>query len=332
VRIVQGAMRAKARRRLIVRSIVAAGTLAAALALYVNLGHRASPLGGSTQATSTITGEELSGDVVTVHGKGAEVPFEVGGSVGVGDRVLTRSGSKAQLRLPTGTKLLVEEKTDLGVVEQGPTHVFALAVGALRADVAKLRDGERFIVRTSDAEVEVRGTAFRLARVAGGGACSGATTTRLSVFEGVVVVRFGERENRVAAGEEWNAECAGPGRAETRAREAPSSPETKAPSGPSDRASNAGAAPRGLQPINDLFAAAMDAKRRGDKQRALAALQRLEVQYPSSHLAESATVERMKILVTVDPTAAAVAARAYLDRYADGFARDLAESIVAKGR
>jgi len=63
-----------------------------------------------------------------------------------------------------------------------------------------------------------------------------------------------------------------------------SSPETKA-AGSSERVSDAPAAPiaRGLQPMNDLFAEAMDAKRRGDKSSALAALHRLETQYPSSH-------------------------------------------------
>ncbi|MEY2582066.1 MAG: hypothetical protein QOE09_1915, partial [Ilumatobacteraceae bacterium] len=98
-----------------------------------------------------------------------------------------------------------------------------------------------------------------------------------------------------------------------------------------DVAGAAGAA-RGLQPINDLFAEAMDAKRRGDKEHALKALRRLETQYPSSHLAESATVERMKMLATLDASAAAALARRYLDRYPDGFARDVAESIVAKAR
>jgi len=179
--------------------------------------------------------------------------------------------------------------------------------------LAKLRDGERFIVRTPDAEVEVRGTAFRLARVAAGAGCRGGMTTKLSVFEGLVVVRVGGRENRVAAGQEWKADCVK--RDEMPSSDVASSPETKA-AGSSERVSDAPAAPiaRGLQPMNDLFAEAMDAKRRGDKSSALAALHRLETQYPSSHLAESATVERMKILSTTDPKAAAVVARKYLDR------------------
>jgi len=326
----QNAMRAKTRRRVVVRAIAAIGTLAAGLALFIGFRHRALPP-APLEAIATITGEELSGDVVTMHGEAAEVRLTVGASVGVGDRVVTRSGAKAQLKLARGTKLVVEEKADLGIVEQGLTQVFALAAGALRADVAKLRDGERFIVRTPDAEVEVRGTAFRLARVAAGAGCRGGMTTKLSVFEGLVVVRVGGRENRVAAGQEWKADCVK--RDEMPSSDVASSPETKA-AGSSERVSDAPAAPiaRGLQPMNDLFAEAMDAKRRGDKSSALAALHRLETQYPSSHLAESATVERMKILSTTDPKAAAVVARKYLDRYADGFARDLAESLVAKGR
>jgi outer membrane protein assembly factor BamD (BamD/ComL family) len=82
--------------------------------------------------------------------------------------------------------------------------------------------------------------------------------------------------------------------------------------------------------MNDLFAEAMDAKTQGDKSRAVAALQRFETLYPASPLAESATVERMKLLASTNPKAAAAVAKRYLAHYPDGFARDVAEGIVAK--
>jgi hypothetical protein len=238
------------------------------------------------------------------------------------------------VKLSTGTKLVVEERAELGILEQGASQVFALGKGALRAEVAKLREGERFIVRTPDAEVEVRGTVFRLARVAGAAACPGGMTTILSVYEGLVVVRAGDREDRVAAGQDWKAACSGP-ETPIEEREISSQRAERPRATPSARAapeSAATSANRGLQAINDLFADAMDAKRRGDNQHALAVLGRLEVQYPSSHLAESATVERMKILASMDPTAARAVAERYLEHYPDGFARDVAESIVAKSR
>jgi outer membrane protein assembly factor BamD (BamD/ComL family) len=73
----------------------------------------------------------------------------------------------------------------------------------------------------------------------------------------------------------------------------------------------------------------MDAKAKGDKPRALSALQRFESRYPASPLAESATVERMKLLASTDPKAAAAVAKRYLAHFPDGFARDVAEGIVA---
>jgi hypothetical protein len=57
-------------------------------------------------------------------------------------------------------------------------------------------------------------------------------------------------------------------------------------------------------------------------------LQRLETLYPSSPLAESATVERMKILSTTNPKAAVAVAKRYMATYPDGFARHVAEDIV----
>jgi hypothetical protein len=40
----------------------------------------------------------------------------------------------------------------------------------------------------------------------------------------------------------------------------------------------------------------------------------------------------MKILSSFDLSAAAAVARRYLERYPDGFARDVAQGIVAKAR
>src|SRR5206468_5152867 len=74
--------------------------------------------------------------------------------------------------------------------------------------------------------------------------------------------------------------------------------------------------------LHDALPISMDAKAKGDKPRALSALQRLETLYPASPLAESATVERMKILASTNPKSAAVLAKRYLAHYPDGFARE----------
>lgn len=318
------AMRAKVRRRWLVRS--SSGVLAAAACMVAYFGYRAATQPRTlAHAAVTVTGETLSGEVMAVH-DGREVPLSPGLSFVAGDRVVAKAQSRARLELSTGTKVLVEDGGDLAIVERGQAQVFALSVGAMRADVAKLTVGERFIVRTPDAEVEARGTSFRLARIPGG-SCPQDIVTRLSVLEGVVSARALDHEDRIGAGQEWTAPCPVSSSAVVPPAALPIA--EVAPTMPDPHAAASAQAPK-LQSINDLFAEAMDAKRRGDKRQALATLVRLETQHPGSPLAESATVERLKILAILDPSAAATVARSYLAKYPDGFARSLAESILAK--
>ena len=89
------------------------------------------------------------------------------------------------------------------LVEQSQRKRFSLESGSFFAKVAKLTADERFVVATPDAEVEVRGTAFRVTIVPGDPTCAGGSPTRLEVSEGVVVVRHSGTEVRVAAGERW---------------------------------------------------------------------------------------------------------------------------------
>jgi ferric-dicitrate binding protein FerR (iron transport regulator) len=314
IRAVERAMKRKARRRLVLRAsaLVAA---AASVAIYFAVQRPAKlvPFGPTPLAA---VAEAVKGSAVTIRGSD-ERTLSSAIPVTPGDRVVARASSNARIKLSTGTTLLVEEGGDLAIVDQN--QVFSLAVGSMRADVAKLAEGQRFVIRTPDAELEARGTSFRVARVHRE-SCTGELTTKLSVYEGRVVARVRDREWSIGPGEEWMAEC------EPRVA-VPAAP----PSPPADAPPARSAAPnRGVQPMNDLFAEAMDAKAQGDKPRALAALQRFEMLYPASPLAESATVERMKLLAATNPKAAAAVARRYLVRYPDGFARDVAEGIVAK--
>ncbi|MGH7270505.1 MAG: hypothetical protein ACREJ3_08740, partial [Polyangiaceae bacterium] len=81
-----------------------------------------------------------------------------------------------------------------------------------------------------------------------------------------------------------------------------------------------------------LFAEAVAAKHRKNTRDALAGFARLLDTYPESPLAESATVERMRLLRAASPESAERVARAYLDRYPSGFARLEAEEIVTQSR
>jgi len=79
---------------------------------------------------------------------------------------------------------------------------------------------------------------------------------------------------------------------------------------------------------NNLFAEAMAARKRGDSPTAIATFERFMAKYPSSVLAESAAVERMRLLDSTDKGRAASAANDYLARYPKGFARAEAEAIA----
>jgi hypothetical protein len=251
-----------------------------------------------------------------------------GNPVGVGDRIVARTDSRAVVVLHTGTRLVVEGEGDFAIEGQGAMQLFELSAGSVRAEVAKLVSGERFIIRTRDAEIEVRGTAFRVATAPSDASCGGGTTTRVAVYEGVVAVRAAGNEARVAAGESWPAGCGA--REVAVAPSVPGSASTAVPSPPAPKPATATERTRSeLAAQNDLFDRGVEAKRRGDSSSALSAFQELLGRYPGSPLAEAASAERMKLLQAVDPARAPAAAREYLSRYPSGFARADAERIAS---
>ena len=235
------------------------------------------------------------------------------------------------------THVSVHARSDVELVLQGRTNVLRLDQGSLSARVKKLTPDERFIVRTVDAEVEVRGTVFHVNVVPSEAACGEGTTTRVSVDEGTVVVRRAGQEHAVHAGEAW------PNCPSTRAMlpspvlDASSGTHSVAtpPAGatttgiashvPAPRTSDA---PSSLGTQNDRFARAMEQKKAGDLRRAVQTLDSLLHDYPGGQLSESAFVERMKMLEGMDLARARRDAKEYLHRYPQGFARSHAETLV----
>jgi ferric-dicitrate binding protein FerR (iron transport regulator) len=330
------AIRARARQRRrtqYVAGAIAATALAAGLAVVVGHVHgERSTAVVSAVATPTPPPESVT---VVAHpvGGGADViatggPAQLaeGTVLGDGSRVVAAANGRAELAFSTGTKLTVEEGGDLTIVEDSETQLFALAGGSLRAKVAKLGPHQRFVVRTRDAEVEVRGTEFRLRVTAPDVRCSVKTTTRLDVSEGVVVVRAEGNEVRVGAGESWPrcATTSFQGGAPPAA-----TPLVAASAGAHDHLDR----PEKVDPSstlaaqNDAFSRAVAAKRRGAADEALASFDRFLVQYPGSPLAESALVEKMRLLSSRDRKSASSLARQYLASYPAGFARAEAESL-----
>jgi outer membrane protein assembly factor BamD (BamD/ComL family) len=80
-----------------------------------------------------------------------------------------------------------------------------------------------------------------------------------------------------------------------------------------------------------LLEAAELAQRGGMPTLAIERLERLIRRYPDSELAHNARVERFRVLERAGRHDDAVgAARAYLKRYPDGFAREEAENLIGE--
>lgn len=271
------------------------------------------------------------------------------------------TAGNAGLRVGFGrvTRLDLEPSSEVLYKSAEGTRRFRLLRGALNARVEKLARGQRFIVETQDAEVEVRGTAFDVA-IAPTPTCG--TSTRVAVHEGVVEVRAASGTHRLRAGESWPTACdeaaaaaapepalAAPPvsvavpapRPKSGARavdvQSPSLAETakvapEAASPPEAQPSVAASAPppprSSLVEQNDLYARAVAARRSGQPSLALELYAELTRRFPASALVESALIERVRILQKLDPGRASAEARTYLRRFPSGFARDEARAIV----
>jgi hypothetical protein len=357
-------IRARSRRR---RTLRVAGGLALAATVILAIGRLTRPAADAPAKTppsaevatlrAKAAGTPSSASVV----RGAVAsPLDPGAPIAAGDRVDVGEAGSATLELSDGSRVRTESRSELRVESLAAARRFVLTRGSMRADVHKLGAGERFVVATGDAEVEVHGTSFQVAVAEAPDDCA-STRTRVHVFEGVVAVRGLGGETKLYAGEDWPATCPTTARAPSRSADAglavapPSSPgaapsasprPAPAPEAPPSPVASAaaapgphGAAPPGAPPRegapstalaeqNRLFAEATAARRRGDAAAAIAAYERLVARHPGGSLAEAAAVERMRLLAQADRPRAREAARAYLARHPNGYARAEAEHLV----
>jgi ferric-dicitrate binding protein FerR (iron transport regulator) len=272
-----------------------------------------------------------------------------------GTQLVAPTGSEVHIDAADGTGLTLEPGGKLAVIERGATRRFALRHGAVRARGARLVAGERFIIDTADAEIEVHGTAFRVALGRPAEHCKKGPRTQVAVAEGVVSVRYEGREVKLLPGEEWPPACSAPPPASeahhvVRRAAAPhavaAAPEERPapPAVAQEKQEDEGPPPapppapaRPLPPVpasvlaaqNDLFAAALRAKRRGRPNDAIKLFNTLVRKYPESPLLESALAQRMKLLAATDSWAASQAAADYLARFPGGFARAEAHRLAA---
>jgi hypothetical protein len=232
-----------------------------------------------------------------------------------GDSVQMGPDSHAGLAFADGTRLVLSDAGHLHIDELAMARRFLLRGGHLQAHVAKLGHGERFIVDTPDAEVEVRGTVFEVS-VEPAGDCDGPKArSTVAVDEGAVWVRSGMTQVLLHPGESWTSPCQIAPTSEPDARPATTtegrSSVRSAKRGLSHRASVLDQVPTtapapahtvrapgssSLAKQNNLFSEAMAAERKGDHKAALLKLDALIGRFPNGPLLESARTERQRIL------------------------------------
>lgn len=332
---IERAIRARTRRR---RLWTFGGSVAAAAAMLLagtELTKWRQPRAGA--ATPIAINVTPSGQGAALAGKAGEERLDAPAAIESGQRIDTPADGGASLQLSTGTSMTLAGRTSFRVDSQGATQRFSLQRGELVAHVAKLGASQRFIVDTPDAQVEVRGTRFRLRVIEHAETCSTQTRTRLEVTEGVVEVRGAGRATvSVGAGETWPADCANAGQLPQSAEFPPPAARTGAAPSKREHAARSGTPSVPGQPEsvsaltaqNDLFAEGVARGRQGDTGGALRAYQELMTRFPSSALAENALVERMRLLAATPDRAAE--ARRYLARYPRGFAANEAKKLLAQ--
>lgn len=193
----------------------------------------------------------------------------------------------------------------------------ALTEGTLDLAVRKLDPGERFLVATDDAEVEVRGTVFQVEAHAG-------HVARVAVREGEVEVRHRHTVSIVAAGGEWQ-----PPQDTTAVVEAPR-PRARAPGAvasrpPLPRPESGGEASRS-------FGDAVDLLGRGDYAAARSRLDAFRSAHPADGRADLAAFLTIVSLQRAGRrTDAQEAARRYLELYPEGDRRaDVARVVYGR--
>lgn len=316
----------RTRRRLAWRSRAWAFGAAAAVVVAV-LGARRLEREPAIIASKTTRIHSAHGEV-SVH-RGATLAS--GDTAQSGDVVVCRGPEcRADLVLPSGSLAALQGDTRIALSSTGEVQLLGLDAGSARFDVVKLRASERFIVKTVDAEIEVRGTSFRV--TVGDESC-GSGRTRVEVFEGIVAVRHGSSEELLVAGQRWPAAPRTSAPAASSVTSVPaiatsaSSASSISPVTPPATKSGV-ASTSDLSAHNALWAEAVAAKKRGDNAAALAGFTKYLAKYPNGFLAEAAEVERMRLL---SGPARVEAAKSYLAKHPNGYARAEATAVVERG-
>jgi hypothetical protein len=301
------AARRQRRRRAAALAGVATGMLGLALVLALGLKRTASLPASAIREPSPPANQRFvaaGSAIASVTAADGEIrPLLIGQEWHAGERLRSEALPIA-LTGADGTTIEVDPRSELQLVRADVERWFRLARGAVSAHVTKLKTGERFVVATPDAEIEVRGTRFQVMVVPPDEACGQGVVTRVAVSEGVVVVRSLGDEIRVEAGHHWPLGC--PERTLSLERPAPERATVSVKHAPA-RASSVRSEPAEsvsastLATENDLFSSALKAGRAGDRREAVELLDVLLARFPQSPLRQSAASARAKLSESIPP-------------------------------
>jgi FecR protein len=298
------AIEARIRRRRIVQGGVVLAVAASAL-LTVRFALHTRSMAPAHSAAMAPMLQDLSGRGHLLFRAGAQQSISGPMVLAVGDRVHLGDDGGSRLEFADGTHVDMEAGTDIRIGELGTRRRILIDHGRLDVRVAKLGEGDRFMIATPDSEMEVHGTIFAVEAGLPSPACAATpVSTRVRVSEGVVSVRNHGEMVYLHAGDVWP--CS-ENAATVPAATAPESPPANAgragvrpprvairPSRlPLAQADNAGSS---LAEQNDLFAQAIAAERKNQRELALRKLDELLRRFPGGPLDESARAERNKIL------------------------------------
>ena len=295
-------IRRKAERRRMRRVAFAAATAALwAAAIVVGLRIHGRPLPrASSPAFARPNFVAVGSPLARLTGPGGSQRAFVPGDVWhPGDR-LQSAAENVELQAADGSSVSMGAGSDLQLIRADRERWLRLSTGTVTIHVAKLQVGERFVIVTPDAEVEVRGTRFQVQVHPAKDGCG--RLTSVHVDEGVVAVRATGLETQVFPGNHWPDGC----------------PQVSAPVASSTarlrkQATNHHLAVQGAGPAaaptpastldteNDLFGAALRAERRGDRRQAVELLDLLLNRFPASPLRASALSARERVGRTALP-------------------------------
>jgi hypothetical protein len=203
-----------------------------------------------------------------------------------------------------------------------------LTQGELWVVVRKQTQDERFLVETPDGELEVRGTTF-------GVLVDGSSTRRVSVIEGLVILRLRDRPAvGLAAGQTWDLDAPGPSSAPPLVASASTIPSVAAKHAPPPLPAVRNPSSVTASSLNTEAAdyeRAMADYRTASYAEAAEGFRRFAAQHRDSGLLEDATfLEALSLTKAGHADAGSVAASRHLAEFPNSFHRREASLLVAR--